>query len=280
MALTVVSLGSSFAAGPVIPPVADADAGRSGRNYPSLTAARLGAELVDLTVSGATTATILEQPQTTITGKVYEPQIEGVPRNADVVTVTAGGNDLGYTGSMLFAAFRRLDPAHPLNRYLAPSFPDGLREPSAEMLETAESGLVRIVEGVHSRAEGARVVLVDYLTVIGAGTSGATLFDDAERDLFLRMRTSLEGAYERAAERSGADLVRASGLSRDHGLDSPEPWVTGLLTDPRVSAGSFHPNALGMERVADDLVRLLVQGPVSGCAGPRVRACARAATPP
>ena len=257
MALTVVSLGSSFAAGPFLPPVVDADAGRSGRNYPHLAATRLGAELVDLTVSGATTATILDQPQTTISGKVFEPQIEGVPRNADVVTVTAGGNDLDYTGSMLFAAFRRLAPAHPVNRYLAPMFPHGLQEPSAEMVERAESGLVRIVEGVSARTDGARVVLVDYLTVVGSGTSGGTVFDDAERDLFLGMRTALEGAYERAAERSGAELLRVSGLSRDHGLDSPEPWVTGLLTKPAVSAGSFHPNALGMERVAEELLRLL-----------------------
>lgn len=257
MALTVVSLGSSFAAGPFIPPVVDADAGRSGRNYPHLTASRLGAELVDLTVSGATTATILDEPQTTMSGKVYAPQIEGVPRDADVVTVTAGGNDLDYTGSMLFAAFRRLDPAHPANLYLAPRFPDGLQELSTETVEKAESGLVRIVEGVSGRTDGARIVLVDYLTVIGGGTSGGTLFDDAERDLFLRMRTALEGAYERAAERSGAELLRVSALSRDHGLDSPEPWVSGLLTKPSVSAGSFHPNALGMERVAEELVRLL-----------------------
>ncbi|SDF00704.1 GDSL-like Lipase/Acylhydrolase family protein [Blastococcus aurantiacus] len=256
MALTVVSLGSSFAAGPFIPPVVDADAGRSGRNYPHLTAARLGAELVDLTVSGATTATILDQSQTTMTGKVYEPQIEGVPRNADVVTITAGGNDLHYTGSMLFAAFAK-QPAHPANRMLAPRFPDGLQEPSDEMVETAESGLVRIVEEVSGRTESARIVLVDYLTVIGAGTSGGACFDEAERDLFLRMRTALEEAYERAAEESGAELVRVSELSRDHGLDSAEPWVRGLLTDPASSAGSFHPNALGMERVAEELVRLL-----------------------
>ncbi len=257
MALTVVSLGSSFAAGPLIPPVVDPDAGRSGRNYPHLTAARLGAELVDLTVSGATTATILDEPQTTFSGKVYEPQITGVPHHADVVTITAGGNDLNYTASMLFAAFRRLDPGHPVARFLATVFPDGLQEPAPEAVEAAESGLTRIVEAVRGRSGHARVVLVDYLTVIGAGTSGSTWFDDAERDLLLRMRTALEGAYRRAAERSGAELLRMSELSRDHGLDSAEPWVRGLLTDPASSASSFHPNALGMERVADELVRLL-----------------------
>jgi lysophospholipase L1-like esterase len=257
MALTVVSLGSSFAAGPFIPPVVDADAGRSGRNYPHLLAARLGAELVDLTVSGATTGTILDEPQTAYTGKVFAPQIQGVPPDADVVTVTAGGNDLDYTGSMLFAAFRRLDPAHPASRILAPRFPAGLQEPSAARVAAAESGLLRIVEAVAGRTTDARVVLVDYLTVIGDGASGAGLFDDAERDLFRRMRTALEGAYERAAERSGAQLVRVSQLSRAHGLDSSEPWVTGLVEDPLRSGGSFHPNALGMERVAEELFRLL-----------------------
>jgi lysophospholipase L1-like esterase len=257
MALTVVSLGSSFAAGPFIPPVVDVDAGRSGRNYPHLTATALGAELVDLTVSGATTATILDQPQTTMSGKVYGPQIEGVPRDADVVTVTAGGNDLNYTGSTLFAAFRRLDPAHPVHRFLAPRFPDGLQEPSDEMVEAAESGLVRIVEGVRSRTDNARVVLVDYLTVIGGGTRDGAWFDDAECDLLLRMSGALEGAYQRAAERSGAELLRVSDLSREHCLGSTDPWVRGLMTDPASAAGSFHPNALGMERVAEHLVRLL-----------------------
>lgn len=257
MALTVVSLGSSFAAGPLIPPVADPDAGRSARNYPALVAAGLGAELVDLTVSGATTATILDQPQTTFTGKVYAPQIEGVPRTADVVTITAGGNDLEYTASMLFAAFRRLDPDSPVVQVLAPRFPHGLREVPDELVRAAESGLVRIVERVRDRTPGARVVLVDYLTVIGGGTSGDAWFDDAERDLLLRTRTALEGAYGRAAERSGAELVRASELSREHGLGSAEPWVTGLLADPLSSAASFHPNALGMERVAGEVLRQL-----------------------
>jgi hypothetical protein len=58
----VASLGSSFAAGPGIGPVADRAARRSARNYPHLLAARLGAGLTDLTVSGATTATIIDAP--------------------------------------------------------------------------------------------------------------------------------------------------------------------------------------------------------------------------
>src|SRR3954470_1574461 len=54
----IAALGSSYAAGPGIEPVADRRAHRSARNYPQLLAERLGAALTDLTVSGATTETI------------------------------------------------------------------------------------------------------------------------------------------------------------------------------------------------------------------------------
>ena len=54
-----VSLGDSYAAGPLIPPQTSLPVGclRSDRNYPSLLAATLGAaEHVDVSCSGATTA--------------------------------------------------------------------------------------------------------------------------------------------------------------------------------------------------------------------------------
>ena len=79
-ALHYAALGSSFAAGPGIPPIANADAGRSARNYPHLLAQRLGARLTDLTVSGATTATILDEPQLTFTGASFPPQSGSLPR--------------------------------------------------------------------------------------------------------------------------------------------------------------------------------------------------------
>ena len=101
----LVALGSSFAAGPGIEPVADLAAMRSERNYPHLLAERLGAGLIDLTVSGATTANIIDTPQQVANGAVFAPQLEGIPLGADVVTVTAGGNDLGFVAALLFVAW-------------------------------------------------------------------------------------------------------------------------------------------------------------------------------
>ncbi|MGO2537352.1 MAG: hypothetical protein ACTH8W_14405 [Brachybacterium tyrofermentans] len=58
--LLLAALGSSFAAGPGIDPVVDAGAQRSAHNYAHQLAERLGARLVDRTVSGATTANIVD----------------------------------------------------------------------------------------------------------------------------------------------------------------------------------------------------------------------------
>lgn len=257
MTLKLVALGSSFASGPAIPPVVDADALRSGRNYPRRLAASLRADLVDRTSGGATTAHVLDEPQTTVSGKVFEPQILAVARDADIVTVTVGGNDLDYSGSLLFAAYGRADPDGQIARNLAPAFPNGLHEPSPEAVTTMETNLVRIVEAVADRTEHARILLVDYQTTITEGTGGSAWFTDDERALFLRIRTALEEAHVHAAARSGVELVQASQLSRAHGIGSPEPWVSDLTLDPDRSAGTFHPNALGMERVAEELHRVL-----------------------
>jgi len=47
------------------------------------------------------------------------PQIDGVPADADVVTITAGGNDLQFAGAMLYATSLRLEPQPPMTAMLA-----------------------------------------------------------------------------------------------------------------------------------------------------------------
>jgi hypothetical protein len=101
--LRIASLGSSFAAGPDIPPqIEPLAAMRSGQNYPHLLAQRLNAELTDLSVSGATLLNITVEPQSApLSEQVFPPQISNIPKDADIITVTAGGNDLNYIGGMI-----------------------------------------------------------------------------------------------------------------------------------------------------------------------------------
>ncbi len=250
---TIAALGSSFAAGPTLEPVDDVDAMRSTRNYPHLLATALGADVVDLTVSGATTANILHTPQQTMTGRQFAPQLDGLPSDVDLVTITAGGNDLQFIGSMLFAAWSRHEPAGPLVQLLGQNFTNGLPDAAEEDIELAAAGLAAIVDAVRERAAHARVVLVDYLTVVTEHTpTGETaIFGPEELQVFLRLQAALARAYRIAADRSGAELLTVSAISADHGLGSDVPWVFGFQPDMATTAGSFHPNEAGMKAIAE-----------------------------
>ena len=77
-------------------------AGRSTRNYAGLVAAALDIDLIDVTYSGATTAHILRDRQ-----NGAPPQIEALDgRGAPtvLVTITIGGNDVGYVPLLMAAS--------------------------------------------------------------------------------------------------------------------------------------------------------------------------------
>lgn len=249
----MAALGSSFAAGPGVAPVEDRRAMRSARNYPHLVAQALGADLVDATVSGATTGSVVSSSRRR-GGRSDPPQVSAVPPDADLVTVTAGGNDLGYLGSVVGTALAhrlsRRAATRPLGRLLRARVPPA---PGDEDAAAAASGLVRVVEEVSRRAPGARVLLVDYLTVVGPGPGRpGSPFTPEERERFRTTAHLLAGAFAAAAEQTGAELVRASRASAHHGFDDDEPWVRGLRAplSPRRLGSSFHPNEAGMEAVA------------------------------
>jgi lysophospholipase L1-like esterase len=214
----VVALGSSFAAGPGSDPVVDRAAMRSGRNYAHLLADRLGAKLTDLTVSGATTATLLERPQRTLRGKRFPPQVDGIPADADLVTVTAGGNDLGYVGGMMRAALAGRLRARLLTRPIGGLVGRNAVPAATDAdVERATSGLARVVEAARTRAPGARAVLVDLR---GARTS---------------CRASDQGFYPRRSCPFASCICSWSGCSAgwrsSHGATPPKrlrSWCCGM----------------------------------------------------
>ena len=258
----IAALGSSYAAGPGIEPVADRRAKRSARNYAHLLAERLGAELTDLTVSGATTDTIIDTPQRVLL-HTFPPQLDGLPADADLVTITAGGNDLGYIGSMLRLGVAGRLSSHAFSRPLGITLKRrGVPRPSEADVDRAATGLVRIVEETRRKAKHARVLLVDYLTVVGPDTryERATPFDETALEELRRLGDQVADVFTRAATRSGAELVAMSRRSSGHALGSSDPWVTALPARlrPSVLVGAFHPNSAGMLAVADAVAEHLL----------------------
>lgn len=252
-----VALGSSFASGPGIEPIIDPGCGRSGANYAHLVAQRLGYDLVDVSCGGATIDNLLDVPQALMTGGTVPPQLDSLRPDADLVTITAGGNDVEYMLSLGRCSYRVAPEAAP------PGAGEFFATPAASVdaiLADLPAKLAGLVAAIHDRAPTARVVLVDYLTVLPDDGGCADLpMTDEDLSSCVALGRRLEAATAEAARLSGADLVTASTISRDHTVCSAEPWVTGWEFGDLLAGGvgPYHPNAAGMRAVADAVIGTL-----------------------
>lgn len=237
--LDYVAMGSSFAAGPSIPPVQSssgaAACSRSANNYASIVARDTGANLTDVTCSGATTANIL----TTNQGS-QPPQINAVNSGTDLVTITIGGNDVNYLGSMVTYSCQNSGGTN-----------CGTVSQAAinTALGTVGQKIENVVNAVKARAPQARILLVSYSTLLPdtGGCTGVPL--TADQRIFERtVATRLAQANIDTANRTGATLVRLATASHGHDACAADPWVEKYK--PASGRTTYHPNEAGMKAAA------------------------------
>lgn len=257
----IVALGSSFAAGPSIPPQVDATARRSGQNYPSLLSQALNAQLTDLSSSGATLLNVLNEQQECLFGTL-PPQLDQLPADADIVTLTAGGNDLGYSAGMIGDAAKvAIEDAELLDVVFESM---GLKKDGGNAgvpVKEVEERFVRVIDAVRARAPKAKIFLVEYLTVFGSETKVASEQPLSEErvEFYRAVAGELQKAYRGAAERKRAEgvdveVVPIAEVSEGHALGSEEPWMVGFTGEMLMRGGApFHPNAAGHRAVAKEL---------------------------
>lgn len=238
-----VALGSSMAAGPGIRPGASGapfGSGRSARNYPHLLADTANLDLVDVTFSGATTAHLLTERQ-----RGAPPQLEALDGSESLVTITIGGNDIGYVPLLMAAALPRPARLLPVIRALVD--PDA-RE---QALAGVGASLRAVGAAVRERAPHARVLFVDYLTLLPPAETGAAPLSKAHAALGRHVAAGLEEHTAAAAAATGCELVSAGRASRDHHAWSADPWTLGAGWPLPWRPAPFHPNAAGMAAVAE-----------------------------
>ncbi|KAI1852642.1 hypothetical protein JX265_003130 [Neoarthrinium moseri] len=253
MPLHIVNIGSSFAAGPGIPPQVDVPAARSGENYAHIVARRLEAKLTDLSVSGATLLNLLKEPQVE-PEKTFAPQIGEIPEDADVVLVLGGGNDIGYVGGMFVDSFnaywiyRAITWAYGCFGWVPYEVPSLTTEELAERYGT-------VLDSVHGRVPSAKVVVVEYLSMLGPDLEpGIDLpFDAALLDKHKGKAEQLRRATVKAVQGRESWCIRVpvTAVSTSHGLGSQEPWINGFGLKELYRQDAYHPNARGMIAVAE-----------------------------
>ncbi len=242
-----VALGDSYsAASGVLPPdlTAPPQCLRSTANYPHVIAAATGALLTDVTCGGADTGDYL-------TGQYpgVAPQLDAVTPDADVITMTIGGNDSGvFIDSITqcgVAGLSTLGQGSPCKDRYGSSFEDTIRT-------TTYPSLVQVLKAVRAKAPRAEIAILGYPSILPAAGGCFERMPVAVGDVpYLRgVQATLDDAVQRAAKVAGVTYVDLSRASEGH--DACQPigvrWVEPVLfgTNPVV----VHPNALGEARMA------------------------------
>ena len=192
----------------------------------------------------------------------------------DLVTVTIGGNDVSYVSTL----FRRSCAANrsPFDALAAPPALRAAIEGALcfgtvdrTAIQTALDGLTdeltNMVDAIRVRAPHARIVFVDYLTVLpqsGKSCVGVPLAKDDQKYILDIARQLQLTLTKHATQRTGTELVELSKASRSHDACSDDPWVKGWDVSGTVAgnAGPYHPNAKGVLAAARLLTEQLSSG--------------------
>lgn len=256
-----VAMGSSYAAGPMLPPPkpgAPMRCGQSLSNYPTLLAERFGMVLVDRSCSGATTEHILGP-----WGEI-PPQIASLTPDTRLVTITIGGNDLSYVGNLFSAtcAFntRALSASGVKFKPCA-----AVRVPTEGDYARDEMQLNEIARRVRVAAPQARLVFVQYLTPLPPAGSlcAVTPVSEADAAIIREIGRRLGEIIDRVALARGALVVEMNLASTMHTPCDPEPWMIGAPQGYDGKQGlQWHLNKAGMQATADGIAYWLIQSGV------------------
>jgi lysophospholipase L1-like esterase len=241
------ALGDSYAAGEGLPPF-EADSGachRSPLAYPRLVAAEEGSALSFAPCTGAALSDVLAPAG----------QLASVDPHADLVTVTVGGNDVGFV-RVVADCLVGAEPCSHLDAQVEASL--GRLGPSLE----AGYGAIK------ARAPDARLLVVGYPQVVADPARAdvdtcpvvATPLPDrritGDDARWLREKGArLDEVVRGAAKAAGASYVEVAADFAGHEACAPDPWLTGVvLTDLKAS---FHPTAAGQAALARLVTRSL-----------------------
>jgi len=263
--LEYVALGDSYSAGLGLTPTTRLPVPKCGQsevNFPHRVAEQLGLDLTDVSCSGATTADITTAAQ--FDGA--NPQLDALSDSTDIVTLTIGGNDLGFvtvaaTCAAASAEGPLLQQSNQQNceSYFAHA---GADNPATVLSDLVVPALASTYSAIADAAPNARVFVLGY----------PNLFRDAanipESGCFTQLGTEpsslpvgttdlaylhgVESALDAAIQSSAADAgftyvpTFAESLGHDVCSGTDEEYVNGaIVAGFGLAPGSLHPNERG-----------------------------------
>ena len=249
---TYVALGDSYTAGPLIPNQLLGPLGclRSDRNYPHLVAHGVGVTLRDASCSGAGTDDLASSQQ--VLGGPNPPQLESLDPEVGMVSLQIGGNDIGFS-EILWRCPAPLPIGTPCRDYYTRG---GVDEISRRIASTAPRVAAALTE-IRRRSPHARVFVVGYPAILPEAGPGCwpvmpitpgdvPYLRDKEKELNTMLATRASAAGATYVD------VYGPGIGHDACQLPGTRWVEPVV--PLSPAAPVHPNALGMQGMADVLL--------------------------
>ncbi|PPK61328.1 SGNH/GDSL hydrolase family protein [Actinokineospora auranticolor] len=247
-----VALGDSYASGPGIPTQngTPLGCGRSDHNYPGKLARWLRVRrFTDVTCGGATTAEMTRPQQ--VYGGENPPQFDALRPETDLVTLTIGGNDIGF-GEILSTCGRlgATDPTGaPCKAHYTAS---GTDELANRVRAVARTRVAKTLGEIHKRVPRATILVVGYLRILpdGPGCWPLVPFAAGDTAYFDQTGRALNQALAETARQAGATFINPYPYATNHDAcqSAEDRWVEPLRPDS--PAAPLHPNDTGMTVVA------------------------------
>jgi hypothetical protein len=241
-AATYTALGDSYAAGPLIPNQSLNPLGclRSDHNYAHLAAAAKGLTLTDVSCSGATTNDMTEAQN--VEPGPNPPQFNGLNAGTGVVSVTIGGNDIGFT-----EIIESCITYNPFSTPCKDKYDPGGNDQLAERIANTAPKVAAVLQGIHTRSPNARVFVVNYPDILPSGSGCWPTIPLSFGDVPYLHATEerLNAMLATTAAANGATLVDwyTPSIGHDACKGSSTRWVEPLI--PGELSAPVHPNNAG-----------------------------------
>lgn len=254
-----VALGDSYTSGPAIPVQQTNPAGclRSDHNYPHLVSPQLNVPVFrDVSCSGAETKDMTSSQVLSPPSANPPPQFNALDANTAAVSLTIGGNDIGFT-DVLADCFSGPCKAH---------YVSNGQDEISNRIAALKPKLAALLQNIHLLAPGSKIFLLGYLDILPlSGVISPTCFAQlpiraADAPYLRDKEAELNAALSEVAGNNGAifvDTYPPNGAPARDACQSPTVrWVEPLVP---INAYPVHPNALGMQADSAALVTAMRQ---------------------
>ena len=164
-----------------------------------------------------------------VTDNVRDLQVWALGSGTDTVTITIGGNDVGFASAMITCTLGStascLDAVNDGRDYAATTLPGDLDATYA---------------AIRSHAPGAKVYVLGYPRLFEEGTCSGGL-SLTKRQVINQAADELSGVIAGRAAAAGFTYIDVRSAFAGHGICASSPWINAFS----LSVRAFHPNAAG-----------------------------------